>query len=127
MSIFGLTLEELQKIESKRPLETDKIYSFIIVPLDKIHIFTGYSCMKFILLDKSNNIIGCVGKYSDIIDLNGIGGMGKTYSTNSLKKIGWRIDCLPVSKCLRIWCNKELELPDYIGDDFEIYVKEEKV
>lgn len=123
MNIFDLTLTQLRNIENKRPdMIKDKISSFVIVPLTKKHE-SGYSCMKFILLDSFNDIIGCVGGYSDVVYLNGIGGHGLHWN-NSPKEIGWQIDCLPKSRCLRIWCDKELTIEDLIVSGFEIFVKE---
>ena len=115
MNVLDLTLTQLRNIAYKRPCITDnKIVSFVIVPLTTKHE-SGYSNMKFVLLDKFNNIIGCVGGYSDVVYLN-----------NDTPKISWNIDCLPKSRCLRIWCHKELTLPDLILSSFEIHTKEGK-
>lgn len=121
------TKEEFEKLEYKRP--TDKFNGFVVIPTGEIHD-SGYGCMKFALTNHEE-VVGCVGGGSDVINLNGIGGYGKyndDYQTKVNTKgsiIDWSIDCLPCG-FLRVFTSKfELELPYYVLSSFEIFIKED--
>ena len=120
--IMKMSKKELIEIENFKP---DGVFdSVVIVPVKENHD-SGFSCMKFVLLKKFE-IVGAVSGWSDVIDLNGIGGYGRNLSDypNKYKHIGWNIDCLPKSKCIRFFCNKPMEIDDFIGSDFIVYVEE---
>lgn len=99
----------------------------VIIPTNELHD-SGFGCMKFALLN-NRNIVGCVGGYSDVIHLNGIGGYGKygdvAYKTNMTKRIAWSIDCLP-NGLIRLFCCHKLDLDKIICSDFNLYIKGEK-
>lgn len=98
--------------------------SFVIVPTKEIH-YSGYRCMKFILIDEEK-IVGVVGGYSDVIHFNGIGGKGKFLEdAPNPKGYAYKIDCLPKSGCLRVFIGKKvkMEVDDFIASDFLFYVK----
>ena len=85
--------------------------------------------MKFALINHGE-IVGCVGGGSDVIHLNGIGGYGKydnddyieARKNNTVKRIDWRIDCLP-NGLLRLFCSHKLDIDELILSDFNLYVK----
>lgn len=118
--IMKMSKSKLEKIKNYLP--EVPFYGIVIVPMNDIHD-SGFRCMKFILLDEFMNIVGAVGGGSDVIHINGIGGYGKKFGSEK-KGYGWRIDCLPESGCLRLFNDVALELDDFIGSDFQFFVKE---
>ena len=114
-------------------LSIDKFYTnkpfkaVVIVPTNNIHD-SGYRCMKYILLDpQTDTIVGVLGGGSDVIHINGFNGFGLNYEqaikTRKAPVIGWRIDCLRESGCVRLFSDKPCIVKDYIGaSDFTIYV-----
>lgn len=125
MSIMEMTKKELQAIENSRP--TEPFSGFIIVPTGEKHD-SGYGCMKFVLT-RGENVVGCVGGYSDVVHLNGIGGYGMDWrsalSTGVVPITDWNIDLLPKSKCVRVFSNRGMTLPKdaWVGSDFEVFGK----
>ena len=119
-----MTLQDFRDIKPFKP--TGVFNAFTIVPTDEIHD-SGYRCMKFVL-DYHNEIVGCVGGYSDVVDLNGIGGYGKDWKTSTMTGktdvIDWSMDCLTESGLIHVFTHKyDLELADFIGSDFQIFTK----
>lgn len=118
------TLTEFRNMEYKLPEKP--FSSVVIVPMPKKHE-SGFQTMKFILT-QGNEIVGVVGGGCDVVCLNGIGGYGK-YGTelykdrnsDMTKRIAWSLDCLPKSKCIRLFSDYEFELDDFIGSTFCIY------
>lgn len=97
----------------------EKFNGIVIVPMDYEHE-SGYQCMKYILLDREE-IVGVVGGSSDVMHINGIGGLGKEpdYKTRMVKAHDLRIDCLPESQCLRLFSDDYMDLPfNFCGSDF---------
>lgn len=126
--IMKMSKSELVEMEYFEPTET--FDSVVIVPMKENHD-SDFSCMKFILL-KRFNIVGVVGGGSDVIHINGIGGYGNWHKkeldfSSSPKGYSWSIDCLPKSKCVRLFITggKELETDNMVLSDFNVYVKEE--
>lgn len=125
---FEMTKEDFLALKNRIPTKKDKINGIIIVPTDEIHD-SGYNCMKFILT-YHDKIVGVVSGWSDVIHINGIGGYGNWCTSKPIdfsKKpvgYGWRIDCLPKSKCVRLFSEELLQIDDFIGSDFQFYVKE---
>ena len=123
------TREEFEKLEYKRP--TESFNGFVIIPTGEMHD-SGFECMKFALTNH-NEVVGCVGGGSDVINLNGIGGYGEyddeydtRVSTQKGNIIDWSIDCLPCG-LLRVFTSKyELKLSQYVLSNFEVFVKENK-
>lgn len=125
-NILDMSKEELLAIENfGSNVEFD---GFVIVPTSGIHE-SLFGCMKFILLDKEMNIVGSVGGYSDVIHFNGIGGYGEyddDYSTRVrtglVPAVGYRIDCLPKSGCLRVFAHgTKFKTDGFGGSDFCFY------
>ena len=123
-SLKGMLLSDLQAIEVKRP---DRPFNgFIIVPTGELHD-SGWGCMKFVLTHYGE-IVGCVGGYSDVVHLNGIGGYGKDFlqglASGMTAVVDWSIDLLPEAGCVRVFCSQELVLDEWaILSDFDVYTK----
>jgi len=122
--LTGITLTEFRNMEYKLPEKP--FTSVVIVPMLKKHE-SGFQTMKFILTH-GNEIVGVVGGGSDIVCLNGIGGYGKygtefdkVRDTGMTKRIAWSLECLPKSKCIRLFSDYEFELDDFIGSTFCVY------
>lgn len=120
--------DELMKATLKELRSTEYDYlnlpfgEIVIVPTTHKHS-SGWGCMMFLLFNKKQ-LVGCLGGGCDVIHLNGIGGYGKfcdkLFGNSLVPRIGWKIDCLPRSKCLRIWCghNMIIEQPHLVCSDF---------
>lgn len=115
-----MTKKELMELENFIPKKN--FTGIVIVPMNYKHD-SGFQCMKYILLNHWD-IVGVVGGGSDVMHINGIGGYGKepNYTTRMVKAHDLRIDCLPKSKCLRLFSDDEMELWDlFCGSDFSFY------
>lgn len=126
-NIMDYTLEELRNMENFGSAE-DHFSSVVIVPMNYVHD-SGYLCMKFILLNEEQKIIGVCGGSSDVICLDGIGGYGKSFNLKnreSVHRVGWELDCLPKSGCLRLFSShKKMFFPSgIIVSTAEIYAEE---
>lgn len=121
-SLFNATLDELRQLEDK-PLDGARFDCVIIVPMDTIHD-SEYRCMKFIMTLRGV-VVGVESGYSDVIHLNGIGGYGSDYSesiaTQRVPRVGWSMDCLPGSNCVRIMADHLCYTRDWNGSDYIIY------
>ena len=118
--IKEMTKKELMELENFIPKKN--FTGIVIVPMNYKHD-SGFQCMKYILLNHWD-IVGVVGGGSDVMHINGIGGYGKepNYITRMVKAHDLRIDCLPKSKCLRLFSDDEMELWDlFCGSDFSFY------
>ena len=118
--IKEMTKKELMELENFIPKKN--FTGIVIVPMNYKHD-SGFQCMKYILLNHWD-IVGVVGGGSDVMHINGIGGYGKepNYTTRMVKAHDLRIDCLPKSKCLRLFSDDEMELWDlFCGSDFSFY------
>ena len=124
--IRDMTKKELVELENISP-KGETFTGIVIVPMNRKHD-SGFQCMKYILLN-CFEIIGVIGGFSDVMHINGIGGYGKNpdYTTRMVKAHDLRIDCLPKSKCLRLFSDSEMELwHTFCGSDFIFYYAEEK-
>lgn len=115
--------------------EIGEVDSLIILPTRRKHD-SGYRCMEFVTIQNGKPtyiVSGC----SDVIHLAGMSGCNCDYRNtnideysnrvinNAVPRICWRIDSLPVSGLLRLFCDGRI----YIGQSlssFEIFAKEEK-
>ena len=122
-SLTEYTREEFLAMENRMPEGT--FTEIVIVPTDEVHD-SGFLCMKFILCNH-REIVGVVSGWSDVVHVNGIGGYGSNFEealrTQKTKRVGWSIDCLPGSGCIRLFSDCECETEDFIGSDFCFYVK----
>jgi hypothetical protein len=102
--------------------------SLIILPKRNIHD-SGFRCLDFIAVKDNVPFIRLSG-CSDVIHIDGIGGMGK----NWLKRYGkipdavppsnWSIDCLKTSGLLRMFTHRKLLAGEALSS-FEIFTKPE--
>lgn len=114
---LNATKEEFLNLSYKRP--EGPFDGFVIIPTGEMHD-SGYMCMKF-ALTYYDQVVGCVGGGSDVIDLNGIGGYGKDYNKTPQRQ-DWSIDCLE-NGLLRVFSGShKLELPEYVLSIFEVYI-----
>lgn len=114
------TLKELREMEYMMPRE--KFTSVVIVPTGKLHD-SGFMAMKFILLRKGK-VVGVVGGGSDVVHINGIGGYGKeleALKTGEVERVSWSLDCLPKSRCIRLFSDRECTTDPIICSDFCVY------
>lgn len=104
----------------------------VIIPTRHTHD-SGYRCMKFAVIQNgipTYLVSGC----SDVIHLGGIGGenVERSISEKFIERVKtrfipicrWRIDCLPTSGLLRIFCDKKMYLGASLSS-FEIFFKED--
>lgn len=125
--------ESLPRPNSYANEDVGEVDSLVIIPTRYTHD-SGYRCMQFATIQNgvpTYLISGC----SDVIHISGIGGYNHNHSQsmNEYSKritsgmtpsVAWKIDCLPKSGLLRLFCNKKM----YIGasvSDFEIVFKED--
>ena len=91
---------------------------------------SGYRCMDFVAV-KDKKPICLLSGCSDVIHIDGIGGLGKDW----VKKYGkvpdmvpptaWSVDCLTTSGLLRMWPHGKLSCGVALSS-FEIYCVEEE-
>lgn len=125
--ISKMSRKDFLKIKN---FETEKYFTHLIIVPTKIIHDSGYNGMKYILYNSfEDEIVGAISGWSDICHINGIGGFGINFNFKTPKAYHWKIDCLPKSKCLRIFCNKLLQINNNHNfvSDFEFYVVEEEV
>ena len=118
------SLTEFREMENFAPQK--RFTDVIIVPMDDIHD-SGFRCMKYILV-KRGEIVGVVGGGCDVAHINGIGGYGpygkdfeEALKTQRSKRVAWSIDCLPKSRCIRLFADHDCITDDFIGSDFSFY------
>ena len=114
--------EDFEKLEFKRP--TGYFNSFVIIPTGELHD-SGYGCMKFALFN-NDEIVGCVGGYSDVIHFNGIGGYGLNWRKvpKEVPTVDFCMDLLP-NGLFRVFSQKcYLFIDSIICSDFSIYAQD---
>ena len=128
--INDYTLQELREIKNFG--ENEEFSAFVIVPMEELHD-SGYRCMKFIL-ERDMRIVGAVSGWSDVVNINGIGGYGQnikeTIVSQMVPRVGMSMDCLPKSGCLRFMCNdhdKIMKAENFIGSNFIFYFKKKEI
>jgi hypothetical protein len=98
--------------------------SLVILPNEEVHD-SDFRCMSFIAC-KGGMAICQIGGGSDVIHIDGIGGLGENWlrKHGSVPRLvppsGWRIDCLKVSGLLRLFTQGELTAGDALSS-FEIF------
>lgn len=96
--------------------------SLVILPTKYIHD-SGYSQMDYVAI-KDNTPLCRLSGCSDVLHINGIGGLGdwkvKNGIPTEMKPIAWSIDCLKKSKLFRLFCYSKLTAGQGFSS-FEIY------
>lgn len=127
MNAFDMKKKELLALDLFMPEE--KFNGIIIVNTGHKHE-SGFMSMRFVLV-RGCEIVGCVGDYSDTIELNGIGGYGLNWSyafnTGKTDRIPWVIDMLPNGCCRLFVRSGFLSLSKFIGSSFEIFYNKEQM
>lgn len=122
--------KDIQGIEYIVP--KDKKFScLVIVTQNKLHS-SGYKTMKYILLNREMEVVGCVGGSSDVLHIEGIGGYGSSKNfqtrveTRLMSLVDWSIDVLPCGY-IRLFNSHEFTISDlpYLSD-FSIYADVER-
>lgn len=119
-----MTLQELMDLDVIHFPIDSHFKSIVIVPMMNSEVHnSGYRCMKYVFVDDNDEIIGVSSGNSDIIFLNGIGGHGLNGTIDSYPHVGWQMDCLPSSGCMRLYSDKDLCLDKCrgIGESFCVY------
>lgn len=127
------TRKEFEQLPYPEDFHNDigEVDSLIILPTRRKHD-SGFRCMEFVTIQNGKptyRISGC----SDIIHIGGIGGYNSLQADDEYserirnrrtKVTGWRIDCLPTSGLLRIFCGHKL-IAGSSTSDFQLYFKED--
>lgn len=114
MNVCNLTKEDFQKVPDRKWDEVITCNSFVIIPTGELHD-SGFQCMEIVALDdKHNPMCKCSG-CSDVVNLDGIGGYGKSLEFYNLghiplnKLVGWSLDVLPCGY-VRIFCKGHITI-----------------
>lgn len=126
-----LTREQCLAEEYNAPTKNVKFNEVFVCNTGEKHE-SGYYCMKFILV-YGDKIVGCVGGFCDIINLNGIGGYGDYEHFSNVQRTGfcpvidWNIDICDFG-VFRIFSQKKyLKLDAIITSQFSIYDSREEI
>ena len=124
MNIKNMTKEDFDNISLLPNLNIGDFDSVVIIPTGEMHD-SGYMTMYFALIDKDGEPIGKISGISDIIHLDGIGGLGKNWlETGGVpSNIGikaWKIDCLPCGY-LRLFSRGKLSCDNWVMSNFNVY------
>ena len=100
--------------------------SLVILPLARCHD-SGYRCMDFVAV-RGQEPICLLSGCTSVVFINGIGGYGWNWQNRNdfflhVAPAGWRLDCLPQSGLLRLFCRGKLRVRLTVST-FEIYCME---
>ena len=126
----GTKKKDIMNIDYFNPTD-NKFSSLLIVPLNTLHS-SGYRNMKFILLNREHEVVGCVGGASDVIHIEGIGGYGSMTNfdtrqrTRLMSLVDWSIDVLPCGY-VRLFSSHTFTISEFpYVSDFCIYADVER-
>jgi len=130
-NIKEMTVREFKKLPGREHFDTPiECNALVILPSRHKHD-SGWRMMDFVAVKDEIPICRCSG-CSDILDIDGIGGygidgmsVGIFSELQQIKRSAWKIDCLPKSGLLRIFCNYKLKLGLALSD-FEVFATHEK-
>lgn len=130
------TIEQFQALPEPSSFTNEEvglIEGLIIMPTNNLHE-SGFRLMEFVTIQDdvpTYRVSGC----SDVLHLGGIGGynigrynfdnMDMLIHRGMMPRIEWRIDCLPTSGLVRLFCGKKM----YLGEsllEMGIFVIEDK-
>ncbi len=89
---------------------------------------SGYRDMDFVAIDSNDEPIARLSGGSDVVHINGIGGLGqgwlKKYGKmpDQITPVDWSIDCLPKSGLLRLFCSHKISCGLALSS-FEVYAE----
>ena len=83
MNIFNMTKEDFEKVPDRGGWSRDigEFNSLVIIPQDYAHD-SGWMCMDFVAVDEDGEPICRLSGCSDVLHLDGIGGLGIGDSEN---------------------------------------------
>lgn len=115
------TRQQLRSVPERKWNEDIGTFDCLIILPTKRKHDSDYACMEFVAV-KGGKPIYIMGGCSDVIHLDGIGGLDKNWNVmlDKVKPTGWCIDCLLKSGLLRIFTNKPLS-PGLDLSSFELY------
>ena len=125
MNVFDMTKEDFEKVPERCGFSEDigEFDSLVIIPQDYAHD-SGWMCMDFVAVSKEGEPICRLSGYSDVLNLDGIGGYGNWCGgefPNCIEPKGWSIDCLPCGY-LRVFSRNVMTAGPALSN-FEIYAK----
>ena len=104
----------------------------VIIPENYNHE-SGFKAMQFVLLGDKFMPLCRIEGGSDVIDVEGIGGVGlgrdfEKYETGLGYCVEWSIDCLPKSRLLRLFINNHQHelIPGTPVSTFEVFSRRKK-
>ncbi len=125
MNVFDMTKEDFEKVPERGGWSKDigEFNALVIIPQDYAHE-SGWMCMDFVAVNKEGEPICRLSGYSDVLNLDGIGGYGNwrlRQLPNRIEPKGWGIDCLPCGY-LRLF-SRSIMTAGAALSSFEIYAK----
>jgi hypothetical protein len=132
--INGMTVEQFRAVPFREAWNR-QIKDFdclIILPApdgEELHD-SRYRLLDFVAC-KDNRPLCRLSGCSDILHINGIGGLGRNWAgtgqgvPSKVDPLSWSIDCLPESGLLRLWCNRPLIAGESLSS-FEIFTGEKR-
>ncbi|MBO7385656.1 MAG: hypothetical protein J6U63_04890 [Clostridia bacterium] len=125
MNVFQMKRKDFENVPFRTSWDSSVtgFNSMVIVPTKHKHD-SGYMCMDFVAVDDNNEPICRLSGCSDVIHINGIGGLGDWHVNGGVPKlmqpIPWSIDCLPCG-LLRIFSKHNSLKAGHALSDFELY------
>ena len=117
--IMDWTVREFKKLPMRKHFDTPiECESLIILPSKRKHD-SGWRIMYFVAVKDGKPICICSG-CSDVLDIDGIGGVGLHSQMKQVKPRAWKIDCLPKSGLLRLSCNNKMQLGPSLSN-FQVF------
>ena len=130
MQINQMKVKDFRELPLKKyGQDIGEFDSLVILPSYSTNLHdSGYRCIDFVaVLDNKAlcRLSGC----SDVLHINGIGGLGFDWLgldnklITEVKPIPWSIDCLPKSGLLRLFTYGKLVCDNCSASSFSIYAK----
>ena len=125
MNVFDMTKEDFDKVPKRVGFSKDigEFSALVIIPQDYAHD-SGFMCMDFVAVSKEGEPICRLSGFSDVLNIDGIGGYGNWRGGELPSRIepkGWSIDCLPCGY-LRLFSRSTLTAGPTLSS-LEIYAK----
>jgi hypothetical protein len=112
MNVTNASKKDLETLPLRKWNEDIGSFSSLVIFPTKTKHDSGYRCMEFVAV-KDDIAICRLSGCSDVLHIGGI--MSKNIAE-------WKIDCLPKSGLLRLFCGKEITAGLDLSS-FEIFIK----
>lgn len=127
--IRTMTLEDLKILPRIRTFGDPEIIfdSLVILPTEDTHE-SNFSCIDYVACIGFHPVGLLTGGSSDVLHINGIGGYGEFNGSipDTIPVISWNMDCLPVSKLLRLFTfGHDLCVKDFGLSSFSVYARKQ--